>query len=58
MDWKNDFAREWIIGSANDVEFVDIAEALFDEDVDDPDNEIAGHISDLIRSAKVEVTWE
>jgi hypothetical protein len=56
-NWKIEFAREWIISSANDAEFIDVTEALFDENVDDPNNEIAKEILSLINRAEVEVTW-
>jgi hypothetical protein len=50
-------AIELILDHARDVEFLSVAEYLADEQVDDPNDDIARRIHDLIHEATIEVSF-
>ena len=50
-------AEEIILDHARDVEFLTIAEHLADRDIDDPDDDTARAIDDMIRKATVTVEF-
>lgn len=50
-----DIATDLILDHARDVEFLSIVEKLDDREIDDPDDELAKRISDLISTATITV---
>lgn len=56
-DQLREHAAEIMLDHARDVEFLSVAEHLADQEIDDPNDDLAREIHDLIHTADITISW-